>query len=62
MPNYERIQKILKNQMIEKENHEEHFYTPIRLKIGAERESIVEDAVSQITKIADKLKQEYYPN
>ena len=57
-PAYKRIERILKDPMIEKER--DYLYKPILLKIGSERENVVRDAASSIVDIAEKLKQEYY--
>ena len=57
-PAYKRIERILKDPMIEKEG--DYLYKPILLKIGSERENVVRDAASSIVEMAEKLNQYYY--
>ena len=57
-PGYKRIERILKDPMIEKEG--DYLYKPILLKIGSERGNVVRDAASSIVEMAEKLNQYYY--
>lgn len=58
-PDYQIIRKILKGTLIYNETGSEYLYIPIMLQAGTERESVIDHAVTQISTIANRLREEY---